>query len=76
MSYKEGDDLFPKDSEGNFIDGGVDYLDTWRAMEQLVDSGLTKSIGVSNFNKNQVDRVVANGNFIFNDLALPMVSHP
>jgi aldehyde reductase len=63
MSYKEnGDNLFPFDDNKQFIDGGVDYLDTWKAMEKLVDLGLTKSIGVSNFNAHQIDRVVANGN--------------
>ena len=66
MSYKEdGASLFPKDANGEFVDGGVDYLDTWKAMEKLVDAGLVKSIGVSNFNAKQIDRVVANGNFIF-----------
>lgn len=63
MSYKEdGENLFPKDADGMFIEGGVDYLDTWKALEELVDAGLTRSIGVSNFNKRQIDRVVANGN--------------
>jgi aldehyde reductase len=62
MSYKEdGEKLFPKDAAGLFIDGGIDYMDTWKAMEELVDAGLTKSVGVSNFNKRQIDRVVANG---------------
>jgi aldehyde reductase len=66
MSYKEaGGNLFPKDANGEFIDGGVDYLDTWKAMEKLVDVGLTKSIGVSNFNAKQIDKVIANGNFCF-----------
>ncbi|CDI97334.1 aldo keto reductase [Echinococcus multilocularis] len=29
----------------------------WRAMEQLVDAGLVKSIGLSNFSKDQIDRL-------------------
>lgn len=35
----------------------IDYLDTWKAMERLVESGRVRSIGVSNFNSQQVDRV-------------------
>jgi aldehyde reductase len=62
MSYLEdGDNFFPKDANGEFIDGNVDYIDTWKAMEKLVDAGLTRSIGVSNFNAHQIDRLVANG---------------
>lgn len=37
----------------------VDYLDTWRAMEKLVDSGRVRSIGISNFNSQQTDRILS-----------------
>ncbi|BFG06195.1 aldo-keto reductase family 1 member B1 [Drosophila madeirensis] len=38
----------------------VDYLDTWREMEKLVDLGLARGIGLSNFNAAQTERVLAN----------------
>lgn len=53
--------LLPKDAEGNFEFTDVDYLDTWKAMEKLVEKGLVKSIGVSNFNSEQVERVLKEG---------------
>lgn len=58
--HREPEELMPKDGAGNLVFSDVDYLDTWKAMEKLVDLGLVKSIGVSNFNSEQIARVLEN----------------
>lgn len=58
--YREPEELLPKDSEGNLAFSDVDYLDTYKAMEKLVELGLVKSIGVSNFNSEQITRILEN----------------
>ncbi|PNF29307.1 1,5-anhydro-D-fructose reductase [Cryptotermes secundus] len=60
FAFKEDGDLMPTDSDGNIVLSDVDYLDTWRQMEKCVHLGLTRSIGLSNFNSQQIDRVLAN----------------
>ncbi|KAJ9579563.1 hypothetical protein L9F63_004748 [Diploptera punctata] len=55
MAYK----LFPRVSEGKFAYSDADYVDTWPEMEKLVDMGLVRSIGVSNFSSKQIERVLA-----------------
>jgi len=39
----------------------VDILETWHGMEDVHKLGLTKSIGLSNFNEEQINRILANG---------------
>jgi len=56
--FQDGDDVFPKDDKGELIYGDTDYLDTWKGMEECVRLGLTKSIGVSNFNSEQLTRLL------------------
>jgi alcohol dehydrogenase (NADP+) len=47
-AFKPGDDQDPRDQNGNIIyDKGVTLLDTWRAMETLVDHGKCRAIGLS-----------------------------
>lgn len=48
----------PLDKRGKMQYSSVDFVETWRAMEELVHKNLTKSIGLSNFNRRQVDRVL------------------
>ncbi|CAG9794287.1 unnamed protein product [Diatraea saccharalis] len=40
-----------------FLD--IDYVDTWRGMEEARAQGLTRSIGVSNFNQAQLERLIS-----------------
>lgn len=55
---QEGDSMLPVDEKGNIVPSDVDYVDTWKAMEECVKLGLTKSIGLSNFNSEQIQRVL------------------
>ncbi|XP_077505841.1 aldo-keto reductase 1B-like [Amblyomma americanum] len=58
MGYQEGGEMFPKNEAGDFIFSDVDYLETWAAMEECVEKGLVRSIGVCNFNKDQLLRLL------------------
>ncbi|XP_011641653.1 aldose reductase-like isoform X2 [Pogonomyrmex barbatus] len=51
--------IIPVDKNGDPMFGDEDYLDTWRGMEECVRLGLTRSIGLSNFNSEQIDRVLS-----------------
>uniref|UniRef100_A0A182QBR1 NADP-dependent oxidoreductase domain-containing protein n=1 Tax=Anopheles farauti TaxID=69004 RepID=A0A182QBR1_9DIPT len=39
----------------------VDYVTTWKAMEKLLDTGRVRSLGVSNFNSEQLRRIIEHG---------------
>lgn len=58
FAYKEGGDNFPKDENDKIAFSDVDFVDTWKALEETVDLGLTKSIGISNFNADQTKRIL------------------
>ncbi|XP_045385673.1 aldo-keto reductase family 1 member C3-like isoform X2 [Lemur catta] len=58
MSFKPGEEIFPKDTHGKIIFDTVDLCSTWEAMEKCKDAGLAKSIGVSNFNRRQLEKIL------------------
>ena len=54
-AFQPGEDQDPRDENGNIIyDRSVTLLDTWRAMEKLVDSGKCKAIGLSDIGLNDL----------------------
>ena len=61
MSYKEGTGKLRPNyntSAASDIDTDVPLVETWRGMEDALKMGLTRSIGVSNFNSDQLSRVL------------------
>ncbi|ODM21800.1 hypothetical protein SI65_02644 [Aspergillus cristatus] len=60
VAWKRGDELFPKNSSGKLILEDIDWLDTYKAMEKVIPTGKVKAIGVSNFSKAEIERLVQN----------------
>ncbi|MFA6085552.1 aldo/keto reductase [Mucilaginibacter sp.] len=55
FAFQPGDEQDPRDQNGNVIyDRGVTLLDTWRAMEHLVDDGKCRFIGLSDIVLNEL----------------------
>lgn len=59
FAFQPGDEQDPRDSNGHVIyDTGVTLLETWRALEGLVDEGRCRAIGLSDVNLDQVKGIV------------------
>jgi alcohol dehydrogenase (NADP+) len=55
FAFQPGDEQDPRDQNGNVLyDKGVTLLDTWRAMETLVDHGKCRAIGLSDISLNEL----------------------
>jgi alcohol dehydrogenase (NADP+) len=55
FAFQPGDNQDPRDDNGNIIyDSGVTLLDTWRAMERLVDGGKCRSIGLTDISLSEL----------------------
>jgi aldehyde reductase len=55
FAFQPGDDQDPRDQHGNVLyDRGITLLDTWGAMESLVDHGKCRAIGLSDIGLNEL----------------------
>ncbi|XP_013421417.1 aldose reductase [Lingula anatina] len=77
VAYKSGEECHPKDADGKIAvadDDEHDYLETWKGMEDILEAGLVKAIGVSNYNIDQMRRQVENCRI--KPAALEIETHP
>ncbi|KAK4832772.1 hypothetical protein QYF61_025619 [Mycteria americana] len=73
---KAGEELFPADGNGMIIPSDTDCLATWEATEELVDAGVVKAIGVSNFNCKQIDQFLSKPDLRHKPANNKIESHP
>jgi aldehyde reductase len=58
FAFQPGDDQDPRDQNGNLLyDHDVTSLETWRAMESLVDHGKCRAIGLSDISLNELKTI-------------------
>lgn len=59
MAFERGTEVMPRNADGTIRYADTHYRDTWKAMEVLVDLGLVKAVGLSNFSARQIDDVLS-----------------
>jgi diketogulonate reductase-like aldo/keto reductase len=75
FAFQPGDEQDPRDEHGQVIyDSGLTLAETWGAMENLVDSGRCRSIGLGDVNLKMLQEIVAVSRI--KPAAIQVESHP
>ena len=56
---EDGSSVLDPKTKKPIVDQSISILDTWKEMEKLVDAGLVKAIGVSNFNISRIQDLMS-----------------
>ncbi|MBN3322304.1 AK1BA reductase, partial [Atractosteus spatula] len=58
FALQPSSEILPLDTNGQIVPDNTTFMGTWEAMEELVDAGMVKAIGVSNFNHEQLEAIL------------------
>ncbi|XP_059567879.1 aldo-keto reductase family 1 member D1 isoform X1 [Myotis daubentonii] len=76
MALKPGDEFYPKDEYGNWLYHNSNLCATWEALEACKDAGLVKSLGVSNFNRRQLELILNKPGLKYKPVSNQVECHP
>nr|XP_033808888.1 aldo-keto reductase family 1 member C3-like isoform X1 [Geotrypetes seraphini] len=76
MAFKFGENLLPVDENGKLIYDKADLCAIWEALEACKDAGLVKSIGVSNFNRRQLEMILNKPGLKYKPVCNQVECHP
>ncbi|KAM9673938.1 aldo-keto reductase family 1 member C3-like isoform 1-T1 [Trichechus inunguis] len=76
VALKPGKEILPTDEHGKVMFDMVDLCATWENLEKCKDAGLAKSIGVSNFNRRQLEMILNKPGLKYKPVCNQVECHP